>query len=70
MNNSVHWAAVEDAVAGLGWLPATAELEYHRPILPATRPRLLTAPGGPAGGGLCVWLLDGTERLASGRLSP
>jgi acyl-ACP thioesterase len=70
VNNSVHWAAAEDALAGLGWRPAAAELEYHRPILPASRPRLLTAPGGPAGGALHVWLLDGTERLASGRLTP
>jgi hypothetical protein len=69
----VHWAAVEDVVAGLGWLPAAAELEYHRPILPASRPRLLAAPAGEAGGGAgswCyAWLLDGTERLASGRLA-
>jgi acyl-ACP thioesterase len=78
VNNSVHWAAVEEVLAGLGWLPATAELEYHRPILPASRPRLLTAPGGPPtgptgpgepAGGVCIWLLDGTERLASGHLT-
>jgi acyl-ACP thioesterase len=77
VNNTVHWAAVEDVVAGLGWLPAGAELEYHRPIGPACRPRLLTAPavpagggaGGKAGGGICAWLLDGAERLASGRLA-
>lgn len=73
VNNSVHWAAVEDVLAGLGWLPAAAELEYHRPILPASRPRLLTAPGGPDGGGrpggLYIWLADGTGRLASGWLT-
>jgi acyl-ACP thioesterase len=76
VNNTVHWAAVEDVLAGLGWLPAAAELEYHRPILPASRPRLLTAPAGPAGpagpgrpGGRYTWLLDGTERLASARLT-
>jgi acyl-ACP thioesterase len=55
VNNTVHWAAVEDAVARLGWLPAGAELEYHRPIGPACRPRLLTGPvagpeDGPIGG--------------------
>jgi acyl-ACP thioesterase len=70
VNNSVHWAAAEDVLAGLGWLPASAELEYHRPVLPASRPRLLSAPGGPAGDGLYTWLLDGAERLASGRLLP
>lgn len=75
VNNSVHWAAVEEVLAGLGWLPATAELEYHRPILPASRPRLLTAPCGPLTGpgeltgGVCIWLLDGAERLVSGRLT-
>jgi acyl-ACP thioesterase len=45
VNNSVHWAALEDVIAGLGWLPASAELEYHRPIKPACQPRLLTGPG-------------------------
>jgi acyl-ACP thioesterase len=70
VNNSVHWAVVEDVLAGAGWLPARAELEYHRPVLPSCRPRLLTAPGPPAGGTLYTWLLDGTERLATGRLIP
>jgi acyl-ACP thioesterase len=112
VNNSVHWAALEDVVAGLGWLPASAELEYHQPIKPDCRPRLLAGPGfspaigarpgagaddertgGPAGApasgpvagvtgsetgsvtgsedgrGLYAWLLDGTQRLASGRLA-
>jgi acyl-ACP thioesterase len=55
VNNSVHWAALEDVIAGVGWLPATAGLEYHRPIRPACRPRLLTGPdvgpgAGPIGG--------------------
>src|ERR1700729_239089 len=40
VNNAVHWAAVEDELAGLDWLPGRAELEYHRPILPRARPEL------------------------------
>ena len=44
VNNAVYWAAVEDAVAELGWLPAVAEIEYHRPALPGCEPRLLSPP--------------------------
>lgn len=66
VNNSVHWAAVEDVLAGLGWLPAAAEVEYHRPILPGVPARLVA---GQAGGQLRVWLLDGGQRLASAMLT-
>jgi acyl-ACP thioesterase len=66
VNNSVHWAAVEDALAGLDWLPAAAEVEYHRPILPGQRPHLVTSEDS---GGLRAWLLDGGQRLASALLA-
>lgn len=66
VNNSVHWAAVEDALAGLGWLPAGAEVEYHRPILPGQRTRLVT---GEDRAGLRAWLLTGGQRLASALLT-
>jgi acyl-ACP thioesterase len=67
VNNTVHWAALEDVLAGLGWRPSTAELEYHRAIRPGVHPRLLTGPvTGPE---VHAWLLDGTDRLASGRLA-
>lgn len=84
VNNAIHWAAAEDVLARLDWLPAVAELEYHRPILPGCRPRLLTSPsslarpGGPTAGAgpagadrreVHFWLLAGTERLAAGRLA-
>ena len=61
----IHWAAVEDVLAGLAAAPAAAELEYHRPILPGRQPQLVTShePGQ-----IGVWLLDGTHRLASARL--
>jgi hypothetical protein len=66
VNNSIHWAAVEDVLAGVDWLPARAELEYHHPILPGHDPRLLT---GGDGGDLYAWLCDGPRRLASARLT-
>jgi len=80
VNNSIHWAAVEDVLAGLAGAPAAAEdvpagfagapsaaeLEYHRPILPGQQPRMVTSQ---AGDHLGVWLLDGAHRLASARLT-
>jgi acyl-ACP thioesterase len=65
VNNTVHWQAAEDVLAGLGWLPAAAELEYHRPILPGATPRLLASDGADQA---LFWLVDGQGRLASGRL--
>jgi acyl-ACP thioesterase len=63
VNNSVHWAAAEDALATQDWLPSAAQLEYHRPVLPGAQPDLLTASGPP--GQLSAWLQDGPTRLAS-----
>jgi acyl-ACP thioesterase len=62
VNNSVHWAAAEDVLAGLDWLPAAAEIEYHRPILPGAPARLITRDDG---GQVLAWLLAGRQRLAS-----
>jgi acyl-ACP thioesterase len=66
VNNAVHWAALEDELAGLDWLPARAELEYHRPILPGAEPELVTSrePGE-----LRAWLRQGPQRLASAWLT-
>ena len=66
MNNAVYWAVVEDAVAGLGWLPAVAEVEYHRPALPGCEPRLLSSA---APGEAWAWLLNDGRPLASARMS-
>jgi acyl-ACP thioesterase len=69
VNNTVHWSAVEDALAGLGWLPASAEIEYHRAAVPGTQPRLLVTD---APGQAWAWLLDGSTAprpLASARLT-
>jgi len=65
VNNSVHWAAVEDALAGLGWLPAETDIEYRRPVLPGIEPRLLVSAETDHA---WAWLLSGTEVLASARL--
>jgi acyl-ACP thioesterase len=63
VNNSVHWAAAEDALAPQDWLPSTAQLEYHRPLLPGTQPDLLIGSDPP--GHLSAWLQSGPTRLAS-----
>jgi len=66
VNNAVYWAAVEDVIAALGWVPAVAEVEYHRPALPGCKPRLLFSP---APGEAWAWLLTDGHRLASARMS-
>ena len=66
VNNSVHWAAVEDVLTGVDWRPAAAELEYHRPILAGHDPLLVASHERDH---LCCWLLDGAQRLASARLA-
>jgi acyl-ACP thioesterase len=65
-NNATHWCAVEEVLARAGgWLPAVAELEYHRPLLAGRAPALVHRGGDD---GLWLWLLDGAERLASAHL--
>ena len=66
VNNSVHWAAVEDLLGTGGWLPSAAEMEYHRPILPGRTASLAASRGG---GTVHAWLLDGDQRLASAVLT-
>ena len=65
VNNSIHWAAVEDVLGGLAGAPASAELEYHRPMLHGQQPRVVVSTAHDQVG---VWLLDGGHRLASARL--
>ena len=67
VNNTVHWAAAEDALAGAGWLPSAAEIEYAQPILPGSEPTLVVGEHLPSG--LDVWLMAGRDRLVSVRLS-
>jgi acyl-ACP thioesterase len=66
VNNAIHWAAVEDVLAGLDWLPDGAELEYHRPVLPGCDPYLAASHEKDE---VSLWLLDGPQRLASARLA-
>ena len=66
VGNTVHWQAAEEVLAGLDWLPARAEIEYHQPILPGARLRLAcTLSAGRAD----LWLLNDQARLASAVLS-
>jgi acyl-ACP thioesterase len=65
VNNSIHWAAVEDVLAEVDWLPAEAEMEYHRAILPGCSPRIMTG-GEPD---RMLWLVEGERLLASARLA-
>jgi acyl-ACP thioesterase len=62
VNNAIAWAAVEDRLAELDWLPAWAEVEYQREIRPGCEPRL--AVDGDAARAM-LWLLDGERPLAS-----
>ena len=68
VNNSVHWAAVEEVLAGLedGWLPARADFEYARPIEPGPDPDLVVSRTPDE---LRVWMLGSTQTLASARLT-
>ena len=66
VNNAIAWAAAEDVLAGVDWLPGRGELEYRRPILPGYDVRL-TASHAP--GQLSCWLLNGSQLLASAQLS-
>jgi acyl-ACP thioesterase len=66
VSNTVHWQAAEDVLAGLDWLPARAEMEYHHPILPGARLRLVCQLSA---GRADFWLLNDHARLASARLT-
>lgn len=41
VNNAISWAAAEEVIAAVGWLPRRAELEHHREITASHSPRLL-----------------------------
>lgn len=66
VNNTIHWAAAEDILAETGRLPVSAEIEYHRAVLPGHQPRLATSNSGDQA---WLWLLAGSQRLASARLT-
>jgi acyl-ACP thioesterase len=66
VNNAVHWAVVEDELAGGEWVPSVAEIEYHRAILPGCTPDVAAERRN---GETLLWLLAGGRVLASARLS-
>jgi acyl-ACP thioesterase len=65
VNNAVHWQVVEDELAAVGWLPAVAEIEYQRAIMPGCLPQLITEHDENR---TMLWLLDGERVLASALL--
>jgi acyl-ACP thioesterase len=62
VNNAVHWAAVEDELAVDGWVPAVAEMEYHRAITPGCAPMLVTDRRDREA---AIWLISDGSMLAS-----
>jgi acyl-ACP thioesterase len=62
VNNAVHWAAVEDELAVDGWVPALAEMEYHRAIMPDCAPVLVTDRRDREA---AMWLMSGGSLMAS-----
>jgi len=66
VSNTVHWQAAEEVLAGLDWLPARAEMEYHHPILPSARLRLVSQLSAARAD---LWLLNDQARLASAQLT-
>ncbi len=66
VNNAVHWAAIEDLLAAAGWQPSGAAIEYHRPVEPGCRPRLISVPDDR---GLSAWLVAGPKLLAAARVA-
>jgi acyl-ACP thioesterase len=66
VNNTVHWAVVEDELSTGAWMPSAAEIEYRRAILPGCRPDVVT---DRREGQTVLWLLAGKQVLASARLS-
>ena len=53
-------------LAGLDWLPARADMEYHHPILPGARLRLVCQLSAVRAD---LWLLNDRARLASAQLT-
>ncbi|HET9092271.1 MAG TPA: acyl-ACP thioesterase domain-containing protein [Acidimicrobiales bacterium] len=67
VNNAISWAAIEDELARVGWLPDRAEVEHNQAITAGDgTPRLLARSGA---GQLHVWLAAGGRVLTSARLS-
>ena len=66
VNNAISWAAVEDELSRLDWLPVRAKVEHNEAITLADSPRLANEASD---GGLDMWLVAGDRVLTSARLS-
>ena len=67
VNNAISWAAIEDELARVAWVPDRAEVEHNQAITASDEaPRLVVRPGEHQ---LQVWLLAGGHVATSGRLS-
>jgi acyl-ACP thioesterase len=65
VNNAISWAAVEDELSHLDWLPQRAEVEHNDAMTLADVPRLAS---GPSDAGLDLWLVTAGRVLTSARL--
>jgi acyl-ACP thioesterase len=65
VNNAISWAAVEDELSVLDWLPLRAEIEHNEAITFSDSPRLASERSG---GLHDLWLLAEDRVLTSARL--
>jgi len=65
VNNAISWAAVEDEVSLLDWLPGLAEVEHNEAINFDDSPRLASEPSDA---GRDLWLVAAGRVLTSARL--
>jgi acyl-ACP thioesterase len=65
VNNAISWAAVEDQLCSLSWVPDRAELEHNEAIGPGAELRLASRETAAS---LEVWLTAGQRVASSARL--
>ncbi|MGD0082956.1 MAG: acyl-ACP thioesterase domain-containing protein [Acidimicrobiales bacterium] len=65
VNNAISWAAIEDELSLLDWLPLRAEVEHNEAITLGDSPRLASSPSDA---GLDLWLVAAGRVLTSARL--
>jgi acyl-ACP thioesterase len=65
VNNAISWAAVEDELSLLHWVPTRAEVEHNEEITLSESPLLSSSPSDA---GRDVWLVAAGRVLTSARL--
>jgi acyl-ACP thioesterase len=65
VNNAISWAAVEDEIARLDWLPTSAEVEHNQAMTLEDVPQLASETGET---GLDLWLVASGRVVTSARL--